>query len=96
MTEKIERLRRQFNEIDKTILLLLGARCQLSRKMAKIKRENQLDIIQNETWDKNLKNRIKENCEMKVNERFLKNIFNAIHKESIRIQKKELNNVANN
>ena len=83
-------IRRQFDDIDKSILILLATRAQLSKEMALQKYSNDMDVFQPETWKQQLNNRLKENEKLKVDSDFLDKIFNTIHEESIRIQNQEL------
>lgn len=90
MKDQLEYIRHQFNEIDKNILVLLGARAQLSKRIAKLKNTQQLEVKQETVWQQNLANRIKENVSIKIDSEYLKKIFEVIHEESIRIQKSEI------
>ena len=83
-------IRRQFDDIDKSILILLATRAQLSKEMALQKYNSDMEVVQPETWKQQLNNRLKENEKLKVDSDFLDKIFSAIHEESIRIQKQEL------
>ena len=90
MKDQLEYIRYQFNEIDKNILVLLGARTQLSKRIAKLKNAQQLEVKQETVWKQNLANRIKENVTIKIDSEYLKKIFEVIHEESIRIQQSEI------
>lgn len=90
MKDQLEYIRHQFNEIDKDILVLLGARVQLSKRIAKLKYTQQLEVKQEIVWQQNLANRVKENVGVKIDSEYLKKIFEVIHEESIRIQKSEI------
>lgn len=83
-------IRRQFDDIDKSILILLATRTQLSKEMALQKYSNDMNVFQPETWKQQLNNRLKENEKLKIDSDFLDKIFSAIHEESIRIQNQEL------
>jgi chorismate mutase len=88
--DQLEYMRYQFNEIDKNILVLLGARAQLSKRIAKLKNNQQIDVKQEAVWKQNLADRIKENVNIKIDSEYLKKIFEVIHEESIRIQQSEI------
>lgn len=90
MKNQLEHIRYQFNEIDKDILALLGARMQLSKRMAKLKKEYDVNIKQESVWKEHLANRMKENVNVKIDSEYLKKIFEIIHEESIRIQTREI------
>jgi chorismate mutase len=86
-------IRRQFDDIDKSILILLATRTQLSKEMALQKKSNNMPVVQTEIWEQQLNNRKKENDKLKVDSVFIDKIFSAIHDESIRIQNQELDNL---
>lgn len=83
-------IRKQIEDVDKSVLILLSLRTQLSKEIIKIKKKKNLDIVQLKTWEHKMKNRYKENKKLNLDPVFLDKMFNLIHKESIRIQKQEL------
>ena len=87
--DEIKKLRLEFQEIDRSILLLLGRRKNVSMRIAKLKKENKFPVLQEDIWNLNLRNRLEENKEFGLDEEFVRMIFNAIHEESIRIQQQE-------
>lgn len=89
-SEAFTHLRNQFNELDKNLLILLAARVQLSKKIARLKKQNNLDIEQPAVWKERFDSRLKESEELQIDITYLKNIFDLIHQESIRIQKLEI------
>jgi chorismate mutase len=91
-TRTISEIRHQFEEIDKKIVILLAKRTSLSKEIALIKKSNQEDVVQPELWNVQLKKRLEENKILHMDPNFLKQIFNSIHAESVRIQNQELEN----
>lgn len=83
-------IRKQIEDVDKSLLILLSLRTQLSREITRVKRKKNMDIVQMKTWVLKLENRHKENKKLKIDPVFLDKFFNLLHKESIRIQKQEL------
>lgn len=83
-------IRKQFDDVDKSILILLSLRTQLSREIAKIKKNKKMDALQIKAWENKMKNRYRENKKLNLDPIFLDKIFKMIHKESIRVQKQEL------
>lgn len=83
-------LRKQFGDIDKSILILLSIRSQLSKEIAKIKKKKSLDVAQPDVFKKQMKKRYSENKKFDLDPKFIDKIFNSIHQESIKIQKKEI------
>lgn len=86
----ISDVRKQFDDIDKSILILLGIRTKLSKEIAMLKKQNNLNAIQLNVWKTQMENRLKENEKIKVDPDFMNTIFNIIHEESIRIQNQVL------
>lgn len=90
---KIEELRDQFESIDREILSLLGKRQDLSKKMALLKKQYGIEIVQNLIWEKHLMNRLEENKNWSLDTAYIKTLFSHIHKESIRIQNSEIQKI---
>lgn len=88
--QSLSDLRKQFGDIDKSILILLGIRAQLSKEIAKVKKKKAMDIVQIEAWKKQMKKRYEENKKLKLDTEYIDKIFDTIHKESVKIQKQEL------
>lgn len=86
----ISDVRKQFDDIDKSILILLGIRAKLSKEIAMLKKQYNLNAIQLNVWKTQMENRLKENEKIKVDPDFMNKIFNIIHEESIRIQNQVL------
>jgi chorismate mutase len=86
----ISEIRNQFEEIDKEIVILLAKRTSLSKEIALIKKTNKENVVQPEVWNLQLKRRLEENKILHMDPNFLKQIFNSIHAESVRIQNQEL------
>ena len=79
-------IRKQFDDIDRQLMKLLGQRVQLSKQIAQVKKLKNIPIVQEENWDKKMKKRTLENKRIKLNPDYLEQVFSIIHKESIRIQ----------
>lgn len=89
LTNSISDIRKQFEDIDKSILILLGIRIKLSSEIGKLKKDNHIDVTQLNVWKHQMENRVKENEKFKIDSDFMDKIFNLIHEESIRIQNQE-------
>ncbi len=87
----IEAIREEFESIDKSILILLHQRMELSIKMSLLKKQNSLPALDLNQWNKQSKNRLLENEKFGINPDFIQSVFNLIHEESIRIQNQEIN-----
>lgn len=83
---ELQSLRTQINDIDDTIIEALSERMQLSRKIAAIKKDNNITVFQRERWlqvlDKIQKNAKENNLDVA----FTKEIYELIHQESIKQQ----------
>lgn len=88
----ISEIRQQFEEIDKKIVILLAKRTSLSKEIALIKKLNKENVLQPEVWNEQLKKRLEENRILNIDSNFLKQLFNIIHTESVRIQNQEIEN----
>jgi len=84
--KKINSLRGQIDDIDDTIIRALRDRMQVSREIAKVKKDEKIIIFQANRWqevlDKVLENAKKSN----LNISFVKELYEIIHQESIREQ----------
>jgi len=79
--------RKQINEIDNQILKLLRKRFEISKKIGKYKKQNNLSI-KNKKREKQLIQKNKDKAEkLNLKSAFVKIIFRLILKESRRIQR---------
>lgn len=86
LPEKINILRKEIDEIDNKLIELLSERMNISNKIAKIKKESNLSVLQVNRWNKLLGDRM-EYAQIKgISTPFIKETFELIHKESIRLQ----------
>ena len=85
---QIKALRDQIDLTDKEIVQLLRSREYKVKKIAKIKKDNNVTIFQIERWNEILKNRRTEAKELNLEEKMLTDIFELIHKYSILLQTK--------
>ena len=79
-------LRESLNETDKVIIEALARRMQLSESIAKVKQKENMTVFQANRWEEVLKTLL-ANAERKgLNKDFIKEIYEIIHQESIKIQ----------
>lgn len=81
--------RSQIDEVDEQLLGLLQQRMHISREIAKTKTQHQISIVQIQRWEHLLTARMKSAQDMGLNAQFIKEIFEKIHAESIRVQTHE-------
>lgn len=79
-------LRKVIDELDMQIIELLARRMEISKKIARLKKRNNISILQPNRWDKIVKSRTKEGRNKNLSEDFIFHTFQYIHEESIRQQ----------
>ena len=79
----LHELRSQIDNIDNELLQLLAKRSDISSKIGKIKKENNLAVLQLDRWNSILSNHIEKGKMLGLKEELVKEIFEAIHKDSI-------------
>lgn len=84
--ENIDQLRAKIDIIDENILYALGSRMNVSRQIGEYKRENNIAIIQASRWDKVLSKVVEKGKNYGLTEKFLKDVFTAIHEASVEVQ----------
>jgi len=77
--------------IDDKIFDLLAARMVMSEDVGIYKREHNITILQQEHWTKIIASRLNKSDDYKLTERFVRQIMDAMHQESIRHQTKVMN-----
>lgn len=85
---KLNRYRGEIDELDNQLLGLLAARMDVAKKIGNLKKEHNVAIFQPDRWNV-LKNLAIRNGErMGLSEDFLEHLLVSIHKESVEIQNK--------
>ncbi|MBR5299099.1 MAG: bifunctional 3-deoxy-7-phosphoheptulonate synthase/chorismate mutase type II [Bacteroidales bacterium] len=84
--ENIDQLRAKIDVIDENLLYALGSRMKISRQIGEYKRDNNIAIIQASRWDSLLGKVVEKGKEYGLTEKFLNDVFNAIHEASVEIQ----------
>ncbi len=90
--KELENLRIKIDDADSQILDILGNRMKVSDKIGKIKKKQNVAILQSERWKNILKKMISDGKQRGLSEDFILKIFKAIHQESINHQEKILKN----
>ena len=85
-TEDLSDLRRQIDEIDEQILEIMAKRMRISCEIAQYKKENDVQVLQAGRYDEILTKRSQDGVSMGMSEEFVKEVFEAIHAESVRKQ----------
>lgn len=84
--ENIDQLRAKIDVIDENILYTLGARMKISRQIGEYKKNNNVAIVQASRWDSLLDKVVKKGQEHGLSEKFITDVFNAIHEASVEVQ----------
>ncbi len=87
----IEELRSQIDKIDDKIVELLEQRMKIAENIGKIKKENNIAVLQTKRWNQIISQRINEAKEKGLSEHFIETVFRAIHEESINHQTQIMN-----
>lgn len=85
-TESLEALRRQIDEFDNNLLDLLSRRMRVCREIGQYKKEHNMTVVQTERYNEILDKRGAQGVLCGMDADFIKIIFEAIHKESVRQQ----------
>ena len=90
--KELENLRVKIDDADSQILDILGDRMKVSAEIGKIKKRQNVAILQSSRWNNILKKMISDGKAKGLSEDFILKIFKAIHQESINHQEKILKN----
>lgn len=85
-TEDLSDLRQQIDQIDDKILEILAKRMRVSGEIAQYKKDNGVQVLQAGRYDEILTKRSQQGVDMGMSEEFIKEVFEAIHAESVRKQ----------
>jgi chorismate mutase len=83
---KLDVYRSELKNIDDDLIELLCNRMQIARDIGEYKRDNNITIFQNKTWNKKLDRVKKIGLNQGLSKRFIEKLFSAIHDESINQQ----------
>ena len=87
---ELENLRIKIDDADSQILDIIGNRMKVSEEIGKIKKKQNVAILQSARWNGILEKMILDGKEKGLSEDFILKIFKAIHQESINHQEKIL------
>ena len=89
--KELQSLREKIDISDQIILDTLGKRMKVSQSIGKLKKLNNVAVLQNKRWKEILHSMQAEGGEKGLSEDFISRIFKAIHQESINHQEKVIN-----
>jgi chorismate mutase len=82
----LEEFRRQIDRLDNELLHILSLRSSVVEKIAHTKVENSVTALQRHRFDQLMKERLDAGKELKLDTDYVKEIFDAIHEQSIKEQ----------
>lgn len=85
-TEGINELRKQIDELDNNLMDLLSKRMRVSREIGQYKKEHNMTVLQTSRYNEILDKRGTQGSLCGMDAKFIKEIFEAIHEESVRQQ----------
>lgn len=85
--EMLYELRSEIDVLDEMLLWALSNRMELSGKIASVKKQTDLEILQPVRWKNVLERATNIGVESGLSPKFIQRLFSFIHKESINVQK---------
>jgi chorismate mutase len=83
---KLDELRSRIDALDTEIMELLSARTEIVTQIADYKKNNNVMALQIDRWTKMMNERLGTAQKLKLNETFVKILFQLIHEDSVRQQ----------
>ncbi len=90
-TENLKLMRNKIDDIDNQILELLYERLNISKEIARFKRENNMPVLQTGRYDEILRKKIIQAENLGLNPNYISDILEVIHEESVRTQLELIN-----
>lgn len=90
-TESLNALRSQIDEIDNSLIETLAKRMRISREIGQYKRQHEMTVVQTTRYTEILDKRGAQGVLMGMSPEFVKEVFEAIHEESVRQQMDVMN-----
>jgi chorismate mutase len=89
--ERLEEMRDQLDHLDNEAIELFARRAKISRKIGEYKKANNITILQVKRWDQLLEARLEQARKDGLEEQFVKDLFEIVHKYSIEMQNRIMN-----
>ena len=80
----LQNLRKEIDVIDEELLKIIAKRMSVSEKIGEFKKEHKVMVLQMDRWSKVLKDNINQGVDLGLDEETVKDIFEIIHKGSIK------------
>jgi len=88
---ELSSLRQKIDEADDDILEIMKQRMNIAQEIGKLKKDNQVTVLQNSRWEQLIQNRIVKGNSLGFSTDFINDLYRAIHRESISLQVNILN-----
>ena len=88
--DKLGFYRERIDQLDDELLKLLAERMQVAQEIGQIKKKRSVAVLQSNRWIEILQKAVDKGNSLDLSEKFVKQIFKAIHQESIEKQEKIL------
>lgn len=88
---ELEDLRKNIDRIDNEILEALSMRTNIVERIAEAKHKNNITALQVHRMDQLMNNRISSGVKIGLREKFIKEIYNVIHEDSVKTQNEIMN-----
>jgi chorismate mutase len=85
---QLKALRAKIDQADRALLKALGGRMKTVLKIAQFKKERGIPTVQKGRWKQLMKDRMQLAERLDLNDRFTRDLFNLIHREALRLQRK--------
>ncbi|MFO7977947.1 MAG: chorismate mutase, partial [Bacteroidales bacterium] len=89
--EVLQTYRMQIDEVDHQILELMARRMSMVEQIGWLKKENDITVLQIRRWHAIYKDRMIRGKDLNLDAAFIKKILELVHKESIDIQTRIMN-----
>jgi chorismate mutase len=86
--KKLGKLRDSIDQADRDLLKAFAKRMKAVEQVGKLKHKYSLPIVQPERWKEVVENRVKRGNKLKIGEKFLREVLELIHEESVHIQQR--------
>lgn len=90
-TEGINELRKQIDELDNNMMELLAKRMRVCREIGQYKKEHNMTVLQTSRYNEILDKRGAQGSLCGMSSDFIKDVFEAVHEESVRQQMEIIN-----
>jgi chorismate mutase len=90
-THTLETLREEMDLVDNTLLETIGKRIELTKELGNYKKNHNMTILQVNRWQQVLEDRIKQAHHLGLDEKLVKEIYQLLHNQSVKIQSQMLN-----